>query len=76
MADDSKESKPLVETIMNVEGTKKLGPPADRKKNNERILAAYADQAETRDPRFMQGMERSMEEAPRSLGERIDDDSI
>ncbi len=75
MADDSK-SKPLVETIMNVEGTKKLGPPADRKKNNERILAAYADQAETRDPRFMQGMERSMEEAPRSLGERIDDDSI
>lgn len=76
MADDSKESKPLVETIMNVEGTKKLGPPADRKKNNERILAAYADQAETRDPKFMQGMERSMQEAPRSLGERIDDDSI
>ncbi len=77
MADDDKKgSRPLVETIMNVEGTKKLGPPGDRKKNNEKILAAYADQAETRDPRFMKGMEDSMNRDPKSLGERIDDDEI
>ncbi|CAN5807499.1 hypothetical protein BH23ACT12_BH23ACT12_16200 [soil metagenome] len=71
-----KGSRPMVETIMNVEGTKKLGPPADRKKNNEKILAAYADRPETRDPKHMQGMERSMEQAPKSLGERIDDDEL
>jgi hypothetical protein len=79
MADEEAEkkvTKPMVETIMNVEGTKKIGPAPDRKKNNEKILAAYADRPETRDPRYMQGMEESMNKAPKSLGERIDDDEL
>lgn len=74
--EEGSKSKPMIETIMNVQGTKKLGPPPDRKKNNEKILAAYADRAETRDPRYMQGMEDSMNKAPKSLGERIDDDEM
>jgi hypothetical protein len=78
MADEEakKGSRPMVETIMNVEGTKKIGPPPDRKKNNEKILAAYADRPETRDPKYMQGMEDSINKAPKSLGERIDDDEL
>jgi len=77
MADEEgTKSKPLVETIMNTAGTKKLGPPPDREKNNDKILAAYADRPETRDPRHMEGMERSMEHDPKSLGERIDDDEL
>ncbi|HEU4866907.1 MAG TPA: hypothetical protein VFV09_04175 [Actinomycetota bacterium] len=77
MADEeSGKSKPMIETIMNVQGNKKLGPPPDRKKNNERILAAYADRPETRDPKYMEGMERSMNEEPKSLGERIDEDQF
>jgi hypothetical protein len=73
---EKKSTKPMVETIMNVQGNKKLGPPPDRKKNNDKILAAYADRPETRDPRYMQGMEDSMTKEPKSLGERIDDDEM
>ena len=77
MADEEgSKSKPMIETIMNVQGNKKLGPPPDRKKNNDKILAAYADRPETRDPKHMEGMERSMSEDPKSLGERIDEDQF
>lgn len=74
MADEveKKAQKEMVETIMEVEGTKKIGPPPDRKKAAEHILKSYADRPETRDPRIMENFENSMNEPPRSIGERIE----
>lgn len=74
MADEAEKagSKPMNETIANVEGTKKIGPPPDRKKAADHILKSYADSPETRDPRIMQGFEDSMNEEPKSIGERIE----
>lgn len=69
---DKKDTKPMVETIMNVEGTKKIGPPPDRKKAADHILKSYADSPETRDPRIMQNFENSRNEEPKSIGERIE----
>lgn len=68
-----KGSRPMNETIMNVEGAKLIGLPPDRKKAAEHILRAYADQSETRDPSIMANFEASMNEPPKSIGERIDE---
>ncbi len=70
---EKKGTKPLAETYMNVEGTKKLGPSPDREKAAKHILDSYADRPETRDPSIMANFEASMEEEPKSIGERIED---
>lgn len=69
---DKKGSRPMVETIMNVEGTKKIGPKPDRDKAAEHLLKSYADRPETRDPKIMANFEESMNEEPKSIGERIE----
>lgn len=67
-----KGSRPLAETYMNVEGTKKIGLPPDREKAAKHILDSYADRPETRDPKIMKNFEASMNEEPKSIGERIE----
>jgi hypothetical protein len=57
---------------MDVPGTKKIGPTPDREKAAEHILKSYADRPETRDPSIMANFENSMNEEPRSIGERIE----
>lgn len=69
---DKKGSRPMVETIMEVEGTKKIGPKPDREKAAQHLLKAYADRPETRDPSIMKNFEDSMNAEPRSIGERIE----
>jgi hypothetical protein len=74
MADEVEKagSRPMNETISKVEGTKKIGLPPDRKKAADHILKSYADSPETRDPRIMENFEDSMNEEPKSIGERIE----
>lgn len=72
MTDEKKETRPLNETIMDVAGTKQIGPPPDRKKAADHILKSYADRPETRDPSIMANFENSRNEEPRSIGERIE----
>lgn len=66
------DGKGMYESIMEVPGTKVIGLPPDKKKQNEQILKAYADSEQTRDPRIMKEFEDSMNHPPRSIGERIE----
>lgn len=65
-------SRPMIETFMGVEGTKKIGPAPDRKKAAEHLLKAYSDSPETRDNAIMKNFENSVNEPAKSIGERID----
>jgi len=72
-APKNKGTKPLSETFMDVPGTKKIGPSPDREKAAKHILDSYADRPETRDPKIMANFEASMNEEPKSIGERIEE---
>lgn len=67
-------SKSMYETIMNVPGTKKIGAPPDKKKAADRILAAYQDSSSERDEDLQKNLADSVNQPPRSIGERIEGD--
>lgn len=76
MAEEEEEtktgSKSMYETIMNVEGTKRIGAPPDKKKAAERILAAYQGATSERNEDIQRDLANSVNEPPKSIGERIE----
>lgn len=65
-------SKSMYETIMGVEGTKKIGAPPDKKKAADRILAAYQGETSERNEDIQKDLANSVNEPPKSIGERIE----
>lgn len=65
-------SKSMYETIMNVEGTKQIGAPPDKKKAADRILAAYQGETSERNEDIQRDLANSVNEPPKSIGERIE----
>lgn len=76
MAEEEEETKTgsesMYETIMNVEGTKKIGNPPDKKKAADRILAAYEGTTSERNEDLQKDLANSVNEPPKSIGERIE----
>ena len=76
MAEEEKEEQQRVgsfyETLNKTAGNKPLGPSDEKKKKEERILGFYADRPSFRNEKIMKDLENTVNEAPKSIGERIE----
>ncbi|MDQ4149082.1 MAG: hypothetical protein M3164_03695 [Actinomycetota bacterium] len=72
--DEEEEQKiaSMQETLSKVSGNKPLGPSDPRKKKEERILGFYADRPSLRNEQIMKDLENTVNEPPKSIGERIE----
>lgn len=71
-----KRSRSMYETIMEVPGAKAIGAPPDRKKAADRLVSAYQDSTSRRDEGIMERFADSVNQPPRSIGERMEEDEL
>lgn len=67
------QKKSMIETIMTVQGAKVLGPPGDKKKAADRIMASYEDAPSFRNEKIMKDFEDTVNKPAKSIGERIEE---
>jgi hypothetical protein len=66
------QTRSIGEIIQKIPGAHQFGPIDDRKKRQAAISTFYEDQEETRDVRIQAALEETVNEPPRSIGERIE----
>lgn len=69
----AEEQKSMIETIMSVPGTKVIGPAGDKKAAQQRILDSHSDRPSFRNEKIMDDFADSVNHAPKSIGERLED---
>lgn len=69
----AEEQKSMIETIMSVPGAKVIGPAGDKKAAQQRILDSHSDRPSFRNEKIMDDFADSVNHAPKSIGERLED---